>query len=256
MAGDWTPLRDNIHDDPDVLSIANTLGVRDADLVVGKLTRFWAWASQHSRDGTLGVSGDVVDRIAKCKGLAAACLLVGWLVNEDGGLKIPKFDRWMSRSAKARLGEAKRKQINRGQADKCPDKCPDNGGQMSGHSSGHLSGQKRDHRTGQDRTEQTTTPSSSREIVRGALESAAAGDCGLTGEQKAVFEYLTLAEVGRLKATQLAMGGLSLTDARRVNDARKQAGKQADGRFISQLKAAAEAEKIRAERRAKTGANV
>lgn len=79
--------------------------------------------------------------------------------------------------------------------------------------------------------------------------SASAVDSGLTGEQRAVFEYLTLAEVGRFKATELAMNGLTMADARRVNDARKVAGKPADGKFVAQLKAAAAAAAEREKRR-------
>lgn len=239
MAGDWTPLRDNIHDDPDVFAIAAALKVRDTDLVVGKITRFWAWCSQHSADGVLhGVTLAAIDRIARKPGLAAAMLSIGWLEDRDGNLIVPRYDRWMSQSAKARLGETKRKQIQRSG--------PDNGGRMYGR----LSGQKRDYRTGQDSTEETPTPSAPRNVVesRTAPSSASVGS-DLTGDQKAVLDYLTLAEVGRMKATQLALAGLTLADARRINDARKQAGKPPDGRFVSQLAAAAAAEKVRAERR-------
>lgn len=237
MAGDWTPLRDNIHDDPDVFAIAAALKVRDTDLVVGKLTRFWAWCSQHSADGTLpGVTMAAIDRIARRPGLAAAMLSIGWLTGKEGSLSVPHYDRWMSQNAKARLGEAKRKQIQRSGPDK------------SGEMSGQLSGQKRDHRTGQDRTEETPTHSSSRNVVAGNPSSASVG-ADLTGDQKAVLDYLTLAEVGRMKATQLALAGLTLADARRINDARKQAGKPPDGRFVAQLAAAAAAEKVRMERR-------
>lgn len=83
-----------------------------------------------------------------------------------------------------------------------------------------------------------------------APASAASADSAWTGDQRAVLDYLALAEVGRLKATELTMAGLTLADARRVNDARKQAGKPADGKFIAQLKAAAVAGTIRAGRRA------
>lgn len=156
MAGDWNPLRDNIHDDPDVYAMAAALKVKDSDLIVGKLTRFWAWASQHSADGNLtGATLELIDRVSHQRGFGAAMLAVGWLVNDGHKFIVPKFDRWMSRGAKARLGEAKRKQMSRGAGGSCPDKPPELSGQMSGQ----MSGQKRDHRTVQDRTEEkTSTP--------------------------------------------------------------------------------------------------
>lgn len=246
MAGDWTPLRDNIHDDPDVLTIAAALGVRDSDLVVGKLTRFWAWASQHSRDGSLGVSGEVVDRIAKCKGLAAACLSVGWLVNDDGGLRIPKFDRWMSRSAKARLGEAKRKQINRNRPEDCPDNGGQMSGQMSGHSSGQMSGQKRDHSTGQDSTEQNHHHQTA---------AAEVSIDGLTESERAKFEALVLAGVGDRAAAALAVrAAFSIESIRKVAGSWSQQGKPPSGALVEAMKTAARQDEIRSRKRAERAA--
>jgi hypothetical protein len=251
MAGDWTPLRDNIHDDPDVYAIAAALNVRDSDLVVGKLTRFWAWASQHTEDGRLaGVTREMIDRIAKQRRFAEVLIGARWLNDDDGVLVIPRFDRWMSRSAKARLSETKARQLRRVKGAKRPDSEPDLSGQCPDNRA-NLSGPNPDYTTGQDRTVQTTQPFSSREPVRGTAPAASASaDSAWTGDQRAVLDYLALAEVGRLKATELTMAGLTLADARRVNDARKQAGKPADGKFIAQLKAAAVAGTIRAGRRA------
>ena len=153
MAGDWTPLRDNIHDDPAVYTMAAALNVRDTDLIVGKVTRFWAWASQHSADGRLaGMTPAAIDGIAHQKGLAAALLACGWLVKDGDTLVIPRFDRWMSRSAKARLGETTRKQIQR--AGRVRTDTTEEAGQKSGS----VSGQKRDHSTVQNRREETQDP--------------------------------------------------------------------------------------------------
>lgn len=143
MAGDWTPLRDNIHDDPDVYAIAAALNVKDSDLVVGKLTRFWAWASQHTEDGRLvGVTRETVDRIAKQRRFAEVLIGVGWLLEDGHVLVIPRFDRWMSRSAKARLGETKGRQIRRAKSAKRPERDT------------WLSGPNPDHSTGQNRREE------------------------------------------------------------------------------------------------------
>lgn len=149
MAGDWTPLRDNIHDDPDVYALAAALKVKDSDLIVGKLTRFWAWASQHTQDGRLpGATFDLIDRVSHLKGFGRAMVSVGWLVEVTGGMEVPRFNRWMSRGAKARLGETKRKQMQRGSV-------PESSGQNP-ELVPKMSGQKRDYRTGQDRREESS----------------------------------------------------------------------------------------------------
>jgi hypothetical protein len=87
--------------------------------------------------------------VSHLKGFGRAMVSVGWLVEVSGGMEVPRFDRWMSRGAKARLGETKRKQMQRGSV-------PESSGQNPEFVP-KMSGQKRDYRTGQDRTEENTT---------------------------------------------------------------------------------------------------
>jgi len=173
MAGDWTPLRDNIHDDPDVYAIAAALNVKDSDLVVGKLTRFWAWASQHTEDGRLvGVTREMVDRIAKQRRFAEVLIGVRWLEEHGQVLVIPRFDRWMSRSAKARLSETKARQLRRAKGGKRPDLEADSSGQCPDNEA-RLSGPNPDYRTGQDRTEEKDPDSLSPGTSSGGVRSQA-----------------------------------------------------------------------------------
>ncbi len=130
MAGDWIKMRLDLADDPSVLALARELRI-DPDAAVGVLHRFWSWASRNTKDGRLrDVTVDMIDAITRRPGFTRALQAVGWLAQSPRGFSIPKFDRHMSWSAKARCGEALRKvrQRSRLGAGTCPDMCPDKNG--------------------------------------------------------------------------------------------------------------------------------
>jgi hypothetical protein len=110
MAGDWIPMRIELHEDPAVIGIA--LATRlDEFSVVGRLHRFWGWANQQTQDGVVPfVIPEKVDQIVGREGFASAMVKVGWLmVTPEGGIKVPSFNRWMSEPAKKRLADSRRK---------------------------------------------------------------------------------------------------------------------------------------------------
>ena len=144
MAGgeDYIPIRTALVDDPDVLWIAQKIRAKDPDLVVGKLVRFWSWAARVTADGRLGpyTAAHIDTRVVGCKGFCEALKTfrsdrkeTGWLSQDPqtGELVIPKWDEWMSDSAKARAGESVRKRIHRREhrivvlERDMPDECPD-----------------------------------------------------------------------------------------------------------------------------------
>ncbi len=108
MAGDWIKFEHATPDKPEVVAIADQLGI-DQDAVVGKLLRLWIWADQQSENGNaLSVTKTFIDRITFCEGFAAALNDAGWLDGSDGNLQIPNFDRHNGKSAKQRANTAKR----------------------------------------------------------------------------------------------------------------------------------------------------
>ena len=114
MAGDWLKMRHDLADDPAVIRLASLLEL-DEDAVIGKLFRLWCWADRHTADGhAAGVGLGWVDRMARCDGFGAALVRVGWLVESDEGLTLPRFDRHCSDTAKARALDAARKADIRG----------------------------------------------------------------------------------------------------------------------------------------------
>ena len=109
----WIPIRHDLPEDPAVIGIAVRLGL-DEDFVVGKLFRVWSWFDRQTVDGVAKcVTGEWLDRFARLDGLAAAMVEVGWLVVGDGLLTMPRFDTWISESAKVRLMNSRRKQRER-----------------------------------------------------------------------------------------------------------------------------------------------
>jgi hypothetical protein len=102
MAGDWIKMRVDLPSDPAVVRIRRSTGL-DADSVVGKLHRLWAWADTHTDDGTaVGLDAEWIDELAGAKGFADAMQAAGWLEIDDGWVRFMNFDRHNGRPAKSR----------------------------------------------------------------------------------------------------------------------------------------------------------
>lgn len=75
----------------------------DADSVVGKLLRVWAWFDSHTEDGNaVGVTYPLLDRIAGVNGFAEAMAISGWLEQNGHTMHLPNFDRHNGKTAKNR----------------------------------------------------------------------------------------------------------------------------------------------------------
>lgn len=108
MAGDWIKIEHALPDKPECIQIAGRLSV-DQDAVAGKLLRLWIWADQQTIDGNApGVTPAFIDRLTNCPGFSAALLDVGWLVDRNGRLQLPNFDRHNGQTAKQRALTASR----------------------------------------------------------------------------------------------------------------------------------------------------
>ncbi len=108
MAGDWLPMRHDLPEDPAVISIACATDL-DEDAVVGKLLRVWRWFDKQTTDGNaVSVTQSWLDRHIGVNGFALAMIEVRWLEDTGSGLRIPRFDTVISKSAKQRALTAKR----------------------------------------------------------------------------------------------------------------------------------------------------
>ena len=106
MAGDWIKMRIDLMEDPAVMQMAEKLNVRE-ETVVGYCHAFWSWVSRQCHDGTVtGVTLVSLGRRLNLPGFPEMLVKVGWLDYDDSGdhpvIGIPKFERHLSQSAKAR----------------------------------------------------------------------------------------------------------------------------------------------------------
>lgn len=113
MAGDWIAVRIDLLEDPAVIGIAKLTGL-DECAVVGRLVKLWSWADRQTSDGAiLHATCAWVDHYLGRNHFADAMVSVGWLTISESGVEFPHFDRWMSKSAKRRLTESRKKRLQR-----------------------------------------------------------------------------------------------------------------------------------------------
>lgn len=108
MAGDWIKFELTTLDKPEVCQIADLADI-DSDAVVGKLLRVWGWFDQQTEAGNApSVSKRLLDRLVGVTSFCEHMKAVGWMVEEEGVISLPHFDRHNGKTAKNRLLTAKR----------------------------------------------------------------------------------------------------------------------------------------------------
>lgn len=118
MAGDWVPVRKGLEDELEVRRLCILLSM-NVEAVCWNLVRFWMWCDDVTDDGILkGVKLDEMltfcPRVPDKHGAFFRHLRdVGWLIEFDGGLKVPNYERWLGNNAKRRLREARYKSNKR-----------------------------------------------------------------------------------------------------------------------------------------------
>ena len=111
MAGDWIPMRLDLCDDPAVLEMADITN-QPEEYIVGCLHRIWSWASRNCHDGTVtGVTKMSLSRAVRLPEVVSAMVKVGWLIEgstDDGRpfVQFPRWENWLSKSAKSRINNA------------------------------------------------------------------------------------------------------------------------------------------------------
>ncbi|MGW8466527.1 DnaT-like ssDNA-binding domain-containing protein [Pseudomonas sp. CLCA07] len=108
MAGDWIKFELTTLDKPEVCQIADLADI-DPDAVVGKLMRVWGWFDQQTENGNApSVSKKLLDRLVGVIGFCEHMKSVTWMIEADGVISLPHFDRHNGKTAKNRLLTAKR----------------------------------------------------------------------------------------------------------------------------------------------------
>ncbi|WP_285435597.1 DnaT-like ssDNA-binding domain-containing protein [Pseudomonas sp. fls2-241-R2A-110] len=108
MAGDWIKFELTTLDKPEVCQIADLADI-DPDAVVGKLMRVWGWFDQQTENGNApSVSKKLLDRLVGVIGFCEHMKSVAWMIELNGVISLPHFDRHNGKTAKNRLLTAKR----------------------------------------------------------------------------------------------------------------------------------------------------
>lgn len=104
----WIKFETATSEKPEVWAIAQALGI-DADAVVGKLLRVWAWFDTQTVSGNApSVTKALLDSKVCVSGFCQAMISVGWMIEEDGVICLPNFDRHNGKTAKNRALTSKR----------------------------------------------------------------------------------------------------------------------------------------------------
>lgn len=136
MAGDWIVWTKGLARKREVGRIVKATGMSRYEVAV-KLMEFWEWVDSETADGLLpGLDVRSLSALHAdiCPQFFRALSDVGWLEERTEGVLIPKFDRWMGRSAKRRLTDALRKREGRGRSE-------GEGGEGDAPENGHAGGQ-------------------------------------------------------------------------------------------------------------------
>lgn len=115
MAGEWTPIDNDIWRKPEVLELVDITGVC-RDSVVGRLHRMWAWVGSHTANGTVRVTPERLGYIAEGDAdFWRAVETVGWVTFDAaaGTMTVIGWEARFSRAAKAREADRIRKSAER-----------------------------------------------------------------------------------------------------------------------------------------------
>jgi hypothetical protein len=104
----WIKFETATSEKPEVWAMALSLGI-DADAVVGKLLRVWAWFDAQTVEGNApSVTKALLDSKVCVSGFCDAMIRVGWMCEDDGVICLPNFDRHNGKTAKNRALTSKR----------------------------------------------------------------------------------------------------------------------------------------------------
>ena len=104
----WIKFETATSEKPEVWAMALSLGI-DADAVVGKLLRVWAWFDTQTVEGNApSVTKALLDSKLSVSGFCDAMIRVGWMCEVDGQISLPNFDRHNGKTAKNRALTSKR----------------------------------------------------------------------------------------------------------------------------------------------------
>ena len=126
MAGDWMKVELVTPDKPEIVQMAQILGI-DSDAVVGKLIRVWGWFNSQTENGESSAHMVLhLNRMVSNEDFCKAMIEVGWLESDGEVICIPKFDRHNGEGAKTRALANRRTAKRRSKENKSKSGCNEN----------------------------------------------------------------------------------------------------------------------------------
>lgn len=132
----WIKIEYSLLSKPEVMAMAERFGVSEYE-IAGHLVAFWCWVDCNVSlecPRSIGTKRGL-DRVCGREGMVDALIEVGWLAYDGTHFSVPNLDRHLSRGAKQRSVEARKKQEQRKRPESVPDlsrKCPDGTGTKTG----------------------------------------------------------------------------------------------------------------------------
>lgn len=132
----WIKIEYSLLSKPEVMAMAERFGVSEYE-IAGHLVAFWCWVDCNLSlecPRSIGTKRGL-DRVCGREGMVDALIEVGWLTYDGTHFSVPNLDRHLSKGAKQRGVEARKKQEQRKRPDSVPDlsrKCPDGAGTKTG----------------------------------------------------------------------------------------------------------------------------
>lgn len=113
MAGDWIKVEKVTPDKPEMRLIARACGVSRAEAFLAWF-RLWSHFDDMIENGFLaGFTRDDADEMGRLKGLGLALDQTGWVIFEEHGCTVVKWDVHNGASAKTRITKSARKAYER-----------------------------------------------------------------------------------------------------------------------------------------------
>lgn len=104
----WFKLQLKTPDKRQVFMMAAALK-KDADLVLGKLIRWWCWLDLHTVDSHTGMTPENVDMMLHCKNFSSALIASGWAsLAADGTVDVVRWGEHNGETSKQRALTARR----------------------------------------------------------------------------------------------------------------------------------------------------
>ena len=112
-----TRILDTLPDSRKVFTVARALRVKPA-YAFGCMVRWLTWVDAHCTSDQTNITPEELELVCfNTKGLHNALVAIGWVgLDENGFVRVKKYDKYLSPTSKARVYDAERKSKQRNRA--------------------------------------------------------------------------------------------------------------------------------------------